>query len=154
VPQVLQLQPYEVVLWGESKDIPLYRVLVHTMSEDEAKQEALWQYKKAAFRHGPAPVTRVEVLSDVHLNTGRRQQTLFEDLADACVGNSMVDVQGAAVNLLLTVVQRNYIKLSDAETRWDELTGRGREALRRRFTGETDNRDKAVETEIARRLGA
>jgi hypothetical protein len=152
VPQVLKLQPYEVVLWGERKDTPLARIIIQAMSEDEAKQEVLRQYRMGSGDH--APVTRVEVLSDVHLNTGRRQQTLFEDLADACVGNSMVDVQGAAVNLLLTVVQRNYIKLSDAETRWDELTGRGREALRRRFTGETDNRDKAAETEIARRLGA
>jgi hypothetical protein len=147
------LQPYEVLIWGERKDTPLARIGVQAFSEDEAKTDALARWKidpQNNFRK----VHRVEVLSDVHLDTARRQQTLFEDMADQCIGHAMADVQGAAVNLLLTVVQRNYIKQADAEARWNELAGRGLEALKRRFTGQLDNRDKAAETEIARRLGA
>jgi hypothetical protein len=99
---------------------------------------------------GPPKIERVEVLSDIHLNPARRQQTLFEDLADQCIGHSMDDVQGAAVNLVLTGVQRRTANLADAERRWDELMGRGKQALRRRFRGETDARDP--EPEIAKRL--
>jgi hypothetical protein len=66
----------------------------------------------------------------------------------------MDDVQGAAVNLLLTAVQRRSTNWMDGERRWDELMGRGREALRRRFGGHADERDKAAESEIAKRLFA
>lgn len=149
-PKLAVLRPYEVVIWGESKFGPLYRIMVQAMSEDEAKAEGIGQ-----FRHSSsAKVTRVEVLSDVHLNPARRQHTLFEDLADQCIGHSLNDVQGAAVNLLLTGVQRRAANLADAEVRWDELTGRGKEALRRRYRKETDIRDQAAETEIAKRLFA
>jgi hypothetical protein len=87
------------------------------------------------------------------INPSRCQRSLFEDLADLCLGHPMNDVQGAAVNLLLAGVQRRYIKLSDAEARWDELMGRGKEALRRRYAGATDNRDaNVVASEIGQRM--
>jgi hypothetical protein len=148
------LQNYEVVIWGERKDVPLHRIGVQAFSEDEAKEDVMRRWRSSSPDAISYKVSRVEVLSDVHLDTARKQHTLFEDLADQCIGHSMADVQGAAVNLLLTVVQRNYIKQSDAEARWNELAGRGLEALKRRFSGRTDDRDKAAETEIARRLGA
>jgi len=78
-----------------------------------------------------------------------RQRKLFEALAHTCLDHSMTDIQGAAVNLLLTVVQRNFIKLADAETRWDELMGRGRLALQRRY----QDKSADAEREIAGRLG-
>lgn len=147
------LQPFEVVIWGTDKTVPLHRVCVQAFTEDEAKADGLksfWRLPESAGRK----VDRVEVLSDVHLNTARKQQTLFEDLADACVGASLSDIQGACVNLLLTAVQRRYLKLADAEARWDELAGRGKEALRRRYQGATDARDVTLETEIAKKLTA
>jgi hypothetical protein len=147
------LQPFEVVIWGASKDVPLYRIGVQAFSEDEAKADGIAHFRRSLGPvDRPPKVGRVEVLSDVHLDTARKQQTLFEDLADACIGHSMADVQGACVNLLLTSMQRRYQKLADAEARWDELAGRGKEALRRRYSGASDARDAAVETEIAKRL--
>src|ERR1700687_1872620 len=150
------LQPFEVVIWGASKDVPLSRIGVQAFSEDEAKADALRNFRDTLEPTGlpRPPIERVEVLSDVHLNPARKQQTLFEDLADACVGHSMDNVQGATVNLLLTGVQRRHIKLADAEERWDELMGRGREALRRRYSRTTDARDATAEAEIAKRLTA
>jgi hypothetical protein len=149
------LRPYEVVIWGENKFTPLSRFMVTAMSEDDAKTSAENQYHRGIpFGHRPGKIERVEVLSDVHLNTARKQQTLFEDLADQCVGHSMDDVQGAAVNLLLTAVQRRAANQADAERRWDDLMGRGKQALARRYRGDTDERDKAAESEIAKRLFA
>ncbi len=148
------IRPYEVVIWGENKYTPAYRIMVHAMSEDEAKADAVNQYQRLSLGVPAHKIERVEVLSDVHLNPARKQQTLFEDLADQCIGHSLDDVQGAAVNLLLTGVQRRAANLADAERRWDELMGRGKEAMRRRYRKETDVRDKAAETEIAKRLFA
>lgn len=153
MPALLTLRPYEVVIWGASKDVPLYRIGVQAFSEDEARTDAIRRFCDGLLGR-PPPITRVEVLSDVHLDRGRKQQTLFEDLADTCLGHSLDDAQGACVNLLLTCVQRRYLKLADAEARWDELAGRGKEALRRRYAGAIDARDAGAETEIAKRLTA
>lgn len=148
------LRPYEVVIWGESKLSPVWRVMVSSFSEDEAKTEAVRGFNGSPQWIGQtAPkITRIEVLSDVHLDQGRKQRTLFEDIADACIGASLTDIQGATVNLLLTAVQRRYVKLAEAEARWDELMGRGKEALRRRYLGTSDRRDDAAESQIAKRL--
>ena len=81
-----------------------------------------------------------------------RQRQLFDALAKVCVGSSMTDIQGALVNMLLTAVQRRAIGLADAEQRWDELMGSGKQALLRRYTGALDNRDAAAESEMAGRL--
>ncbi len=152
------LQPYEVVIWGDDKFKPLYRITVSAMSEDEAKVDAVAQFHKMELAAGRrvivSQIQRIEVLSDVHLNPARRQQTLFEDLAELCVGAHMDDIQGATVNLLLTAVQRRAANQADAERRWDELMGRGKQALTRRYRGDTDERDKAAETEIGKRLFA
>lgn len=149
---MLVLQPYEVKIWGEGKDRPLYKIIVQAFSEDEAKTDAMAYFRRSETDQLPAKVSRIEVLSGVHLDPKKRQQSLFEDLAEACINSPMDDVQGAAVNLLLTSVQRRYIRLSEAETRWDELLGRGKEALRRRFTGATDGRDATVASELGQRL--
>jgi hypothetical protein len=143
------LQLFEVVIWGASKDVPLHRISAQAFSEDEAKADGIASFRKT---QPLAKIERVEVLSDVHLNPARKQQTLFEDLADACVGHSMDNVQGASVNLLLTAVQRRAVDLADAERRWDELAGRGKEALRRRYSKTPDARDATAEAEIAKRL--
>ena len=147
------LRLFEVVLWGERRDVPLQRMTINTWSEDEAKNEAVKHYRHS-FGALCEEIKRIEVLSDVHLNPARKQQTLFEDLADLCLGHSMTDVQGAIVNLMLSVVQRRANNLADAETRWDELTGRGKVALQRRYGGNIDARDKVLETDIAKRLVA
>jgi hypothetical protein len=149
------LRPFEVVIWGDNKFVPIRRISVTAMSEDEAKESALSFFRRQYLEPSHVPtIGRIEVLSDVHLNPGRRQQTLFEDLADLCIGHSMDDVQGAAVNLLLTGVQRRARNQADAEQRWDELMGRGKQALIRRYRRDTDGRDKAAETEIAKKLFA
>jgi hypothetical protein len=59
---------------------------------------------------------------------------------------------GGSVNLLLTAVQRRAMNKTDAERRWDELMGRGKHALQRRYGGALDARDAAAETGIAHRL--
>lgn len=149
------LQPFEVTIWGERKDTPLHRVMVRAHSEDEAKNDALRQCETMLVAQGHTvfpKVSRVEVLSDVHLNNARKQQTLFEDMADLCIGHSMTDIQGACINFLLTCVQRRHPKLADAEARLDELLGRGKEALKRRYGGEMGDQDKAVADEIGKRL--
>jgi hypothetical protein len=144
------LRLYEVVFWGENKFTPFYRLHVQAMSEDEAKADGIAQFRR--LPDVVAKIERVEVLSDVHLNPARRQHTLFEDLADQCIGHSMDDVQGAAVNLLLTGVQRRASGVNDAERRWDELVGRGKQALCRRYRGDTDNRDAAVASDIGKKV--
>jgi hypothetical protein len=139
------LRNCEVIIWGENAFTPLDRIGVQAMSEDEAKADGLAYFRRS---HPISKVTRVEVLSDIHLNPARRQHTLFEDLADQCIGHSMADVQGAAINLLLTAVHRRAANANDAMRRWDELAGRGKQALQRRYRGDTDNRDASVASEI------
>jgi|SRR5215475_2365067 len=132
---MLVLQPYEVVLWGAGRDRPLHRLTVQAFSEDEAKEAALAQYRIGFPWQQPAKVERVEVLSGIHLNPKKRQQSLFEDLADLCATSDakLEDIQGACVNLLLVSVQKRYLTLGEAERRWDELMGRGRQALKDRM---------------------
>lgn len=147
------LSPYEVKIWGESKFSPLFVTGVQSFSEDEAKSAAVSEFQRSAALTPPIPkITKVEVLSGIHLDPARRQQSLFEDIADTCIGSSLENIQGATVNMLLTSVQKAHLKLADAEARWDELMGRGKQALRRRYTGTVDNRDVAMESEIANRL--
>lgn len=158
---MLVLAPYEVVVWGADRNRPLHRIGVQAFGEDEAKEMGLADFRRASLseqrlrkvEHPSLPkVERVEVLSGIHLDPKKRQQSLFEDLADACVGSPMSDIQGACVNLLLTSVQRRYLTLAEAGARWDELMGRGKEALRRRFTGQVDERDPKPAHEIGNRL--
>ena len=77
------------------------------------------------------------------------QRALFEKLCHAVIGHSTSDIAGAATNLLLTVVQRRHVKLADAETHWDELVGRGRVALQRRYGKQQDQAD---EHELSQRI--
>jgi len=141
---------YEVMIWGERKDAPLFHVGVQTFSEDEAKTEALGQYRAHGFVN---KIERIEVLSDLHIKPERKQQSLFEDFADLSLGYDIADIQGAAINLAITGVQRAHVKLEVALARWDELMGRGREALLRRYVGETDHRDEnVVASEIGKRM--
>lgn len=157
--RLMVLSPYEVKLWGESKHGHIYHIAVQAFSEDEAKEQAIAQFRQGlTLERRPAPkITRVEVNGGGHIDTRKKQQSLFEDLAEACIDHSLEDVQGAAVNLLLTSVQRRASTLSEAERRWDELMGRGKVALGRRYRKEAavgGPRDAALETEIAGRLGA
>jgi hypothetical protein len=149
---MLTLSHYEVVVWGESKISPLYRINVQAFSEDEAKEIALqyWMRDKVADKNRPPKVTRVDVTS-YNVASPVNQKELFVRLADACLGEAMYNVQGAAVNLLITVFQKNFAKSADAERRWDELMGKGKEALRARYTKRpTTDQEK----EIAGKIGA
>jgi len=159
--KLLTLSPYEVILWGESKDRPLWRGIVQAFSEDEAKEQALhsWRYSAAVQLHGANGNPSVEVLFGSHLcnEPQKRQRSLFEELAEFVLGHSMADIESAAVNLLLTSVQRRAGNLAEAERCWDELMGRGKVALQRRYRKEQvigGPRDTALETEIVGRLGA
>ena len=146
---------YEVIIWGVDKTTPLFRVAAYAFSEDEAKDYALMRFRRSLLETSKQKVERIEVLSEDHTKPEKRQQSLFEDYADVSLNHSMNDVQGAAVNLLITGIQRSHAKLSDAELRWDELMGRGKEALRRRFNGATDYRDEnVVASEIGQRMVA
>src|SRR6185437_9353251 len=120
----------EVVIWGERKDRPLDRIIVNAYSKDWAKRDAIAQFqRKPEWTAAPMPaIDRVDVCDGVRATPQTRQRGLFDDLAEACLGSSMDDVQGAAVNLLLTAVQRRAMNLADAEQRWDELMGRGKVA--------------------------
>jgi len=77
------------------------------------------------------------------------QLTLFKMLCKVVVGHPTTDIAGAATNLLLTVVQKRHLKLADAEAHWDELMGRGRVALQRRYGRQ---QDVTEESEISQRL--
>jgi len=78
-----------------------------------------------------------------------QQRQLFEKLCHTVLNHSTTDVAGAAVNLLLTVVQRRHIKCNDALVHWDELMGRGRVALQRRYSQRQSVQD---EYELSQRL--
>jgi hypothetical protein len=77
------------------------------------------------------------------------QRTLFMMLCKVVVGHSTADIAGAATNLLLTLVQKRHLKLADAESHWDELMGRGRVALQRRYGKQPDT---AEEHELSQRI--
>ena len=154
------LRPFEVIIWGEGRDRPLDSVSVQAFSDDEAKADAISHFRMrwaASHQHDLSPVpkiSRIDVCDGIRFTPAQRQRGLFEDLADCCLGEAMDDVQGAAVNLLLTAVQRSAKNQADAETRWDGLMGRGKQALIRRYRGDTDHRDVAAESEIAKKLFA
>lgn len=148
-------------MWGINRDCPIHRIVVHAFSEDEAKELALVDFKSQYFAeqklnkvNNPIlpKIERVEVLWGIHTDPKKRQQSLFEDFADACLGFKLEDVQGACVNMLLTSVQKRYVTLEDAEARWDELMGRGKIAMRRRFLKLVDERDPKVAHELGNRL--
>jgi hypothetical protein len=63
------------------------------------------------------------------------QQALFVKFADVSAkGNVTVEtICGAAINLLVTVVHRMNIKQGDAEIRWDDIFGQGKELLKARY---------------------
>jgi hypothetical protein len=149
------LRPFEVVIWGENKDRPLYRCQITAYSDDEARTEAQNKFHNPAtlLPSGAWPkITRIDVCDGIRFTPHQRQRGLFEDIAEVCLGSSMDDVQGAAVNLLLTAVQRRAKALPDAEARWTELMHRGLAALQRRYSGQTDARDAETESDIAKRL--
>jgi len=147
------LRPFEVVIWGDNKDKPLFRMQIMQYSEDEARDDCRREFKRCIPLGSAGPlVKRIDVLDGFRHTSKERQRGLFEDLAECCLGESMDDVQGATVNLLLTAVQRRAKNLPDALTRWNELMHRGRAALDRRYTGQTDQRDRAAESEIGKRL--
>ena len=77
------------------------------------------------------------------------QRTLFMMLCSVVVGHSTADIAGAAVNLVLTVVQKRHLKSADALAHWDELMGRGRVALQRRYGRQHDAAD---ESELSQRI--
>ena len=77
------------------------------------------------------------------------QRTLFMMLCKVVVGHSTADIAGAAVNLVLTVVQKRHLKVVEALAHWDELMGRGRVALQKRYGKQQDAAD---EHELSQRI--
>jgi hypothetical protein len=63
------------------------------------------------------------------------QHELYLKFAQLCAAEqaSTEMIAGAAVNLLITVVHRMHVKPGDAQARWDDLFGQGKELLRSRF---------------------
>ena len=63
------------------------------------------------------------------------QHDLFIALANACADRqaSTEMIAGAAINLILTCVHRMHRTQGDAEQRWDDLMGQGKQALAERF---------------------
>jgi hypothetical protein len=67
------------------------------------------------------------------------QHELYLKLLQLCAREqaSTEMIAGAAVNLMITVVHRMHIKQGDAEARWDDLCGQGKELLKSRFAKRT-----------------
>lgn len=63
----------------------------------------------------------------------QQQQALFLKLVHACAEQSVETIAGAVINLLITVIHRMNIKQVDAEARWDDLMGQGKELLKKRY---------------------
>jgi hypothetical protein len=149
------LRPFEVIIWGESKDQPLYRWHVMAFSDGEAKEDAIRRCISPC--DAPLRITRIDVCDGVRVTPHQRQRGLFEDLCDVCLGSSVSEIQGAVINVLLATVQRTSPKLADAEARWDEMMGRGKLALQRRYAAPATpgvvNAEKAEAAEIGARLG-
>jgi hypothetical protein len=63
------------------------------------------------------------------------QADLYRKLVDLCAHEqaSTEMITGAAVNLIITVVHRMHRTAGEAEARWDDLFGQGKELLRARF---------------------
>lgn len=57
------IMPYQVTIWGEGKEIPLYQAFVLAESEQEAKAQAMRSLDLECAAHAAAPlpkITRVE----------------------------------------------------------------------------------------------
>jgi hypothetical protein len=63
----------------------------------------------------------------------QKQNQLFLKLVHAVANEHIETIAGACINLLITVVHRMNVKQGDAEARWDDLFGQGKELLRARF---------------------
>jgi hypothetical protein len=71
------------------------------------------------------------------------QQALFLKLAHTCLNNSTETIAGAVINLLITVVHRMSVKQADAEARWDDLFGQGKELLKSKYAKKPGEQDVA-----------
>jgi hypothetical protein len=72
-----------------------------------------------------------------------KQQKLFIKLIHAVANEHIETIAGAAINLLITVVHRMNVKQGDAEARWDDLFGQGKELLKSRYAKKLGERDVA-----------
>lgn len=63
------------------------------------------------------------------------QHELFVDLANVCADKQATTemIAGAAINLVLTCVHRMHRTQGEAEARWDDLFGQGKQALIEKF---------------------
>jgi hypothetical protein len=64
------------------------------------------------------------------------QQELFIKFANLCAQEhaNVETMCGAAISLIITVVHRMNTKQGDAEARWDDIFGQGKELLKARFS--------------------
>lgn len=65
----------------------------------------------------------------------RAQMDLYRKMADICANEqaSTEMIAGACINLIITVVHRMHHTKGDAEVRWDDLWGQGKQLLGQRF---------------------
>jgi hypothetical protein len=61
------------------------------------------------------------------------QEALFKRMANCCTGVAMHDIAGAALNLLLVVIEKTNLAEGDALRRYDATVGYGKEILKQRF---------------------
>ena len=69
------------------------------------------------------------MISDPLKNLPQNEKRLFDMITHASAGVPLDSVMGAAVNVLINAVRQNYALRKDAEQKFDELFGRGKQML-------------------------
>jgi hypothetical protein len=59
----------------------------------------------------------------------QQEKMLFDIITHASTGVPLDAVMGAAINMLINAIRQNYPTRKDAEQRYDELFGRGKQLL-------------------------
>jgi hypothetical protein len=69
------------------------------------------------------------MVSDPLKNLPQNEKLLFDVITRASIGMPLDAVMGAAVNVLINAIRQNYPLRKDAEQKFDELFGRGKQML-------------------------
>jgi hypothetical protein len=74
----------------------------------------------------------------------RQERVLFDMITHASTGMPVEVVMGAAINMLINAIRQNYVVMKDAEEKFNELFGRGKQMLLANHYDSTTGRRRTV----------
>jgi hypothetical protein len=76
-----------------------------------------------------------QIITPRHAVREQAQHELYLQFMHLCADEqaSTEMIAGACINALITVCHRMHMNVGDAEMRWDNLFGQGKELLKQRF---------------------